>query len=250
MLTNLPVPAADDETNTATDPGTTAESVSLEDTSFKLNILVDAPPDEENVPEADVETVPETEEQLVAPMVNTPAKSKAAPVEEELALDPIPDAEQKAREQAEIARRLRMYEEMKKGRSGEEAGRREESQKSNGKKKKRKDNPEENSSPGFMRFWKKGVMVVAALFVLYWTTSVAWGFIHSWNVTTKPVPVEVSKARINGVDGQALPDVTVRFYPQKGSGLEANAVTDHEGKFGVGTFTKSDGAVPKISSYR
>ena len=87
-------------------------------------------------------------------------------------------------------------------------------------------------------------MIVAfSVVAVYWLTSSVWSFISVQKAMMKPVPVAVSGKVVSGIDDQPLEDVMVRFYPRGPRGMEAAAVTDKEGNFTVGTFTKTDGAV-------
>ena len=218
------------------------ESIGLSDTSFKLNVLVDSPTEESESTAARSgagaapEYVDDSEtEQL-----------KAEPVpddEEELVIESPADEEQRIKEQEDIARRARLYEEIRKAEAEKSKKVDEEGSKKKDTGKKKKPREEEVFDDGRMPKWKIGVMVAAGLFLLYWIGTFSWGMIRDRNATIKPVPVEVSGSVI-GSDGQPLPDVMVRFYPQKAPGLEATAVSESGGKFVAGTFSKTDGVVP------
>lgn len=220
------------------------EAFSLNDTSFKLNVLVDTPTDEQ-----EAESESEAGAQIdAAPTFRPEPEVTEEEGEEELVMEAPVTPEERLKEREEAARRARLYEEIRKAELEKAAAKAQEENKkkeANNKKKKPKaedDDPSDGTIAGLPK-WKIGAMGVAALFVLYWIGSFGWGYFRDSRAMTKPVPIEVSGS-VLGSDGQPLPDAMIRFYPQKPQCLESTAVTDSAGKFAAGTFTKNDGVVP------
>src|SRR5262249_49138140 len=89
--------------------------------------------------------------------------------------------------------------------------------------------------------WKKGVLVVAGLLVLYWTASAAYALSTSIGRPSAPRTAPVA-GRVLFEDGQPVTDGTVWFHAQEAPFRNASGVIGKDGSFKLTSFAPNDGA--------
>jgi len=225
-----------------------AEQGSDADTSFALNL-----PGEEAAAEPEVgltveESVPivgGTDKSLSLAALTETEPIVAAPKPPAEATAEYSEEERKAREAAEQANRARLVEDFRRAEAERKKTEKETAKKAKqaakNAKKRQADDDDDDSLPK----WKKGVLVAASVFALYWMTTTAWGFIAGRARMSKPNTVAVSGKVVDDKGDKPLGDVRVIFVPDGTLGARlASGTTKKDGSFSLSTFGNEDGAVP------
>src|SRR5207302_24888 len=145
------------------------QASSMQQTGGKFPPLTDGASAPGAAPAIEALQAPATPAEADAAPKNGKATAKHRAIQETARHRPAKETERKAKEQAAIARRARLYEEIRKAEAEKAAKADEERKKKEaGKKKKRKEEPDEVRNDGRLPMWKKGAMMAAALFLLYW----------------------------------------------------------------------------------
>jgi tetratricopeptide (TPR) repeat protein len=153
----------------------------------------------------------------------------------------------KAREATEQANRARMAEDFRRAEEERKRNEKETAKKAAAaaaKKAKQRRAADDDDDDGLPK-WKKGVLVAASLFILYWTTTTAWGFISTKFRLSRPGTVVVTGTLVSDKDNKPLSDVRVQFLPDGDTRAKRCAgMTKKDGTFILSTFNANDGAVP------
>jgi tetratricopeptide (TPR) repeat protein len=185
---------------------------SAEDTSFELNDP-EAPTEEHHPLSIDALQDPQPPPEEPVPEEGEPERGEQAGnlgVENE--------AEQKVREAAEQANRARLVQQFRQAEEERQKKEKEEAKKAKKKAKQRR-REEDDDDDDRLPIWKKGALVAAGIFLLYWTGSAALGWFNN--------PVRTWSAR-SAVNGKAIMDkgnepltgAIVTFHPLTGAAKE------------------------------
>ena len=176
-----------------------------EDTSFTMKIP-GLQPDKSLSIEALVEPEPTAEASNAETTIDMPAMPEES------------EAQRKAREAAEQANRARLALEFR--RAEEERKQKEkEAAKKAAKKPKRRRNDDDDDDDFRVPLWKKGLLVAASIFILYWTGSAALGWFNNPVRTWQPRAAVKGKALMEK-GSEPLTGAIVAFHPLTGINKE------------------------------
>ena len=146
------------------------------------------------------------------------------------------EAERKAREAVEQANRLRLAQEFRVAEEARKKKEAEEAKKAKKKAKKRR-TEEDDDDDDRLPLWKKGVLVAASLFILYWSGSAAMGWFNN------PVRNWTSRSAVKGKavmdkGNEPLAGAMVAFHPLTGIHKETvESIVGNDGSFRASLFT-------------